>query len=269
MTATATSSEFNREVEAFFDRLRSAPACSLLLDYDGTLAPFHVDPARARPYPGVREALNTILEQDRTRLVIVSGRWTRDLRPLLQLSRMPEMWGSHGWERCRTDGHCEMRRPDEIALQALAQADHWAESAIAMGARREQKPASLAIHWRGLPPAAVSRIRTYVMEQWALNSRDKGLEAHDFDGGIELRVPGCSKADAVTAIARESGQAPIAYLGDDMTDEDAFGALGPEDLGILVRPDYRPTRAKLWLKPPGGLLEFLNRWVEARSHAFA
>jgi len=269
MMSVAKSIRFDREVEVFFDRVRDARSCSLLLDYDGTLAPFHVDPSMAKPYAGVREAINAILEQDRTRLVIVSGRWTRDLIPLLKLSKTPEIWGSHGRERCHPDGICEMQRPNETALQALAQADHWAEVAVAMGARREQKPASLAIHWRGLPAEDIEQIRAHVMGQWALHSRDKGLEAHDFDGGIELRVPGCSKADAVRTIAAESGQAPMAYLGDDMTDEDAFGALGPDDLGILVRPEYRPTRAKLWLKPPADLLGFLHHWLEARSRANA
>jgi len=258
------------KLDQFFARLRQARQCALLLDYDGTLAPFQIDPAQAQPYPGVRAALNTLLAQQDTRLVIISGRWTRDLLPLLGLAQQPEVWGSHGWERCHADGRCETRRPDERALQALAQADHWTEAAVALGARREPKPASLAIHWRGLDAGTISKIRAAILEQWALHSRDKGLEAHDFDGGIELRVPGCSKADAVQTLATESGETLMAYLGDDLTDEDAFRALGPDDLGVLVRPDYRQTAARAWLKPPHELLAFLNRWIDARrQHAHA
>jgi len=251
--------------DRFFERLARAERCALLLDYDGTLAPFHVDPAQALPHPGVRAALNALLAAQDTRLIIISGRWTRDLLPLLGLDRQPEVWGSHGWERCRPDGRCETRRPDERALQALAQADHWSESVAALGARRELKPASLAIHWRGLDPHAVHRIRADVLEQWALYARDQGLEAHDFDGGIELRVAGCSKADVVRTIAAESGNAPMAYLGDDFTDEDAFRVLRPGDLGVLVRSDIRATAAGLWLRPPGDLLDFLRRWSEVRA----
>jgi len=255
------------DTELFFERLRQARHCVLLLDYDGTLAPFHIDPAQAQPYPGVREVLNAILAQQDTRLVIISGRWTRDLLPLLGLARQPEVWGSHGWERCHADGHCETRCPDERALQALAQADHWTGSAVALGARREPKPASLAIHWRGLDPDTIARIRADILSNWALYARDKGLEAHDFDGGIELRVPGRTKADAVRTIAAESGHALMAYLGDDLTDEDAFNALGPDDLGVLVRPEYRATAASAWLKPPHELLAFLQRWIDTRRHA--
>jgi trehalose-phosphatase len=255
--------------DRFFERLARTGRCALLLDYDGTLAPFHVDPARALPYAGIRERLNVLLAQHDTRLAIISGRWTRDLLPLLGLDARPEVWGSHGWERCHPDGRCETYRPDERALQALAQADHWTESLVALGARLEPKPAALAIHWRGLEPETVQRIRGAILEHRARHARDHGLEALDFDGGIELRAPGRNKADAVNAIAAESGDALIAYLGDDVTDDDAFRALRPGDLGVLVRPDFRPTAASLWLKPPEELLDFLDRWIECRRHAHA
>ena len=42
---------------AFLVSLEKAPAALLMLDYDGTLAPFRVDPAQARPYPGIAETL--------------------------------------------------------------------------------------------------------------------------------------------------------------------------------------------------------------------
>ena len=75
MTALPAAADRN----SFFARLARAPRAALLLDYDGTLAPFHVDPAQALPYPGVRTALDALIEQTDTRVVIVSGRWTRDL----------------------------------------------------------------------------------------------------------------------------------------------------------------------------------------------
>jgi len=254
-------------LDGFFERLRHARDSLLLLDYDGTLAPFHIDPALASPYPGVCEALNRIESQGNTRLVIISGRWTRDLFPLLDLKQRPEVWGSHGWERCFPDGHCTSHTLDETALQALAQADHWTESAIALGARRESKPACLAIHWRGLDAATSKRILEDVRSNYESQARHKGLELHYFDGGVELRVPGRTKADAVITLRAENPVTPMAYLGDDLTDEDAFRALSPADLGVLVRPAFRPTAAGAWLQPPGQLLEFLNRWIEIRNHA--
>ena len=87
---------------------------------------------------------------------------------------------------------------------------------------------------------------------------------HAFDGGIELRVPGRSKATAVEQLLAESGADPVsAYLGDDRTDEDAFQAIASHGLGVLVRPDLRPTAAAWWLRPPEELLDFLDQWIAA------
>ena len=55
----------------------------LLLDYDGTLAPFHPDRFQARPYPQVAELLQAIIDAGRTRLVIISGRALADLHPTI------------------------------------------------------------------------------------------------------------------------------------------------------------------------------------------
>jgi trehalose-6-phosphatase len=55
----------------------------------------------------------------------------------------------------------------------------------------------------------------------------------------------------------------IAYLGDDLTDEDAFRALKPRGLAVLVRAVLRDTSADVWIRPPRGLLHFLERWRDA------
>lgn len=253
----------------FFEKLALAPRAVLLLDYDGTLAPFRVDPKDALPYPGVCEALDTLMAQQDTRVVLVSGRWTRDLLPLLGLRRIPEIWGSHGWERRFPDGRIEMARPAERALEGLVQADSWTDKIHARGGRTEVKPACLAIHWRGLDAASAADISNIVTENWALHARDTGLELHQFNGGIELRVPGRHKGDVVQAIRAEMPDALMAYLGDDVTDEDAFRVLTAADLGVLVRPELRTTDAGLWLTPPAELLEFLQRWTQVRENRHA
>ncbi len=251
------------DLDAFFLRLAAAPASVLFLDYDGTLAPFHIDRDQARPYPGVCEVLDRIMADGRTRVVVISGRWTKDLIPLLGLRHQPEIWGSHGWERLLPDGDYTIAQPDRYALQGLAEADTWIDEIMMLGGRVEEKPACLAVHWRGLQADKIEHIRRMVVEKWVLLARESGLDLHEFDGGLELRVPGRNKGDAVATVSGETeGEPPIAYLGDDYTDEDAFRALKGRGLGVLVRPELRPTSADLWLQPPEELLEFLNRWAQ-------
>jgi trehalose-6-phosphatase len=52
----------------------------------------------------------------------------------------------------------------------------------------------------------------------------------------------------------------IAYLGDDMTDEDAFAVTKLRGVGVLVRPEFRETAADIWIRPPHELLAFLSHW---------
>jgi len=90
------------------------------------------------------------------------------------------------------------------------------------------------------------------------------MELLEFDGGIEMRMPGRDKGDAVRIILDEMGpEVPVAYLGDDATDERAFLALGTLGLSVLVRPEWRKTAAALWIKPPEGPREFLTWWLQA------
>ena len=106
----------------FFDGVRRAASRGMLLDYDGTLAPFRVERNEAVPYPGVRELLRAILDAGHTRVVVISGRRAHDLIPLLGLEWPPEIWGTHGWERLLPDGTYECAALDEQAAQGLAEA---------------------------------------------------------------------------------------------------------------------------------------------------
>jgi trehalose-6-phosphatase len=62
-------------------------------------------------------------------------------------------------------------------------------------------------------------------------------------------------------LEQEPGGIPAAYLGDDLTDEDAFVAVGDGGYSILVRNEVRPSCAQFWLCPPEELLTFLDNWI--------
>src|SRR5580704_13959067 len=95
------------QLRGFFRGFAGAAAALLLLDYDGTLAPFRVDRFQARPWAGVRELLNQIQSQGKTRIEVVSGRPAAEIVPLLGLGSRPTVWGLHGAERLDPDGRRE------------------------------------------------------------------------------------------------------------------------------------------------------------------
>lgn len=248
----------------FFEELRAASRSVLMLDYDGTLAPFREDRDRAVPYPGVRRRLERLLRRDPVRVVLISGRPVRDVLRLVDLDEGVEVWGTHGWERRRADGSYEPPDLPEALRDALEAAERFLKDELAIGRRCERKPASVAFHVRSVPEAQARDELRRVREGWASLEGQDGLTIEEFDGGIELRLQGRDKGDAVEEILAEApADASCAYLGDDWTDEDAFRALEDRGLRVLVRSTMRETVADLRLEPPEELLEFLDRWEAA------
>lgn len=244
----------------FWQQLAKADRPVLLLDYDGTLAPFRVDRDQAIPYPGLRELLGEIHTETLTRLVIISGRAIDDLLPLLGLDPPPEISGCHGWERMFSNG-----QRSTAALPASAQAGLKEALALLgeknLDRRYEVKPASVAVHWRGLPVEEQARLRRETETTWNHLADRSGLQIHSFDGGLELRCPGKNKGTAIREIlAEEETGTPLAFLGDDLTDEDGFREIKGRGLGLLVRQENRPTQADAHLRPPDELFAFLEKW---------
>ncbi len=247
----------------FFARLAESRQRILMLDYDGTLAPFKTKRDEAVPYKGVEELLNAIMETQLCRVVLVSGRWTKDLLKLIHLNRRPEIWGSHGWERMLPDSSCRIAAIPEHALKALTCAEDWLQQE-GLYELCEPKPACVALHWRGLGQRRIELIKEKVKDNWFLIPHSNHLELKEFDGGFEFRIPGKNKGDAVRQILSESdADCAAAYLGDDTTDEDAFHELEGKGLRILVRRELRSTSADIWLVPPEELLLFLGDWRDA------
>jgi len=264
MRSTWLSGTANRiEVEQFMNAVAESQVSALLLDYDGTLAPFCLNRQQAVPYPGVTALLQEIIDDGRTRVVIITGRSAHEVIQLLAVHPSPEIWGCHGLERLRPDGTCETPRVEEPVVQALAEADRWLRDQE-LHNRAEFKTGAVAIHWRGLDQATAAKIRGQVLLGWLPIAQSTPMELLEFDGGVEMRMPGRDKGDAVRTILDEMRpEVPVAYLGDDATDERAFLALETRGLSVLVRPEWRKTAAALWIKPPEGLREFLTRWLQA------
>ncbi len=257
--------EAEKLLAAFWQRLQRNSTPVLLLDYDGTLAPFRVARDQAFPYPGVRQRLAALLEHSGTRLVIVSGRTVTDLLPLLGMEPHPEIWGCHGWERLLPSGEYRLGDLPAAARSALDKAAAWI-AGRGLEAHSESKPASVTLHWRGLDEQSAAGLRRSATAVWRPLAEEVGLELHEFDGGLELRHPGRDKGSAVREVLAETPPAAaIAYLGDDLTDEDAFRALHGRGLSILVRSQRRTSSADLWLRPPEELLEFLDTWLQQAS----
>jgi trehalose-phosphatase len=156
-----------------------------------------------------------------------------------------------------------MPKLDSETLNGLSDAERWL-SLKNLRHRAEFKPGGIAIHWRGLSAADAADLRARVLLGWRPIVLESGLDLLEFDGGIEIRARQANKGDAVRVFLSEiSPDTPVAYLGDDNTDESAFQAIGDRGVSILVRADRRESAAQLWLRPPEDVIEFLSLWLRS------
>jgi len=246
---------------SFMEELRCARKRVLLLDYDGTLAPFIKERDRAFPYREVPALLRDIMARG-TQVALISGRPARQLASLSGFNPQPEIWGSYGLEHLSADGIYRFNAPSRVQSAGLVAAINTLQGNGFEG-KVERKPSSVALHWRGLDQAEADHLRGEILQLWSPLAAANELRLLNFDGGIELCVPAADKGKPVRGILEglDSGAA-VAYLGDDETDEDAFVALKGRGLAVLVRSESRPTAADLWLKPPEELYQFLRQWLQ-------
>ena len=211
---------------------------ALFLDFDGTLVELAETPDAIQVAPTLGALLRRLGKRLDGRLALVSGRAIADLERYLECSGLA-VSGSHGLELRLRDG-------SRIALGARYELTEARECVARLaeetpGLLVESKPFGVALHFRQAPQEE-ERV-TQLLAQLADRT---GLSLQRGKMVVELRPPGADKGDAVRAFMAEpdfAGARPL-FVGDDLTDEDAFrvaGELGGG--GILVGPE-RETAAK-------------------------
>jgi len=247
------------DLNHFFSLLKNAEDRILMLDYDGTLAPFNPDRNKAYPYPKAAEIVNRILVDNSCRVIMISGRTIDDLLKLIKFESMPEIWGSHGYEKQLPSG---IRFTETVSEEVKESIRIYGEAFRIAELEKycEKKSFGIAVHWRGCSTDQINQIKTKV-DQIASKINNHSVNVSDFDGGKEIRIKGIDKGSAVNKIMSTAMAGAVsAYLGDDLTDEDAFRQMGDTGLKVLVRDKPRATLADIRLVPPDDLVWFLGKW---------
>lgn len=229
----------------------------LMLDYDGTLAPFTPRRDQSRPIPESIERIRCLARSDHTRIAIVSGRPLAELEALIG-PLAATLVGEHGWD-WRAPAGAIVRHPlDDDARQALSDAARLAIEA-GLGEQLERKRAAVLVHTRGLPRAREVGERAVAL--WRSFGEGSSFTLDRLDGGIELRARDHNKGTAARMLLEEAGPEALGvFVGDDVTDEDAFEALREPGFGIRVGDERRSSLARGRLPSPAAVPTFLKEW---------
>jgi trehalose-phosphatase len=230
---------------------------AVFLDYDGTLTPIVERPEAAVLSEDTRAVLRTL---SRSCLVaVVSGRDLADVRNRVGI---PDLYfaGSHGFD---IEGP-GVRHEHPLAHAGAAKlrdaaSDIVRDTADISGVQLEAKRFALAVHYRRVREAEVPAVRAAIERALA---RHSGLRVSEGKKVLDLQpdIP-WDKGRAVLwllqALQLDREDVLPLYIGDDLTDEDAFRALSQRGIGIAVQEEHRRTAARFSLRNPAEVQAFL------------
>ena len=244
-------------LRALFQRRRPA----LFLDYDGTLVPIAPRPADAMAGPEVRQVLQALVAAG-IEVAIVTGRAIAEIRRLLGVEGVL-YFGNHGLE---VEGPAQppVAEAAERLRGQIRDLTTQLREALAEipGVIVEEKGFGSSVHYRLVAPEQVDRVKQVVgalvarARPWVRLTRGKKV--------LELRLslPWDKGRAVLWWLHHRYGPewdrrvVPI-YIGDDRTDEDAFGALLARGVTVTVAPEA-PTAAAYYLRDPEEVLAFLR-----------
>jgi trehalose-phosphatase len=235
-------------------------------DYDGTLAPIVDDPAKAEIDDKMRDLLKSLSEI--YYVAVVSGRDMNDIRSFIGLDSLIYA-GSHGF---RIKGPNGMYMENKEAMSLLAGLDSLEETLRKdlekkiVGIEVERKMYAIAVHYRNAAPGTYKMVKKHIsqlLQQYPDYKIGAGKKLYEIKPALDWH-----KGKAIEWILKEldmdSGNdyCPV-YLGDDLTDEDAFRNLSDVGLSILVGDHGQPTAAHYHLKNVGQVRQFLHHLLHS------
>jgi trehalose 6-phosphate phosphatase len=247
-------------LEELLEPLRAAPDRSaVLLDVDGVLAPIVQQPEDAHMPETTRRPLIEVARRYGV-VACVSGRRASDARRIVSLGSIAYL-GSHGSEVLRP-GAIQPELDAELQawtrrVQAFAH-EAYGEKLRRLRVRLEDKEAIAAFHWRGTPDEEAS---LSAVEDVAEAAEAAGFVPHWGRKVLEIRPPvRIDKGAGIVNLLRDTELAAAVYVGDDVTDLDAFRGL--TELQEMGRLDYALRVGVRSDESPSALQEEADTMVE-------
>ena len=204
----------------------------LMLDYDGTLMGFHVDPLAVIPDAELLDALSVLAKAERNTLIINSGRDHNTLEEWLGPLGI-DMAAEHGvWRRRSGRWQQAPGMTNAWKVKVMEVLDAMVERTP--GSFVEEKEYSLAWHYRKADKdLGAKRVREFreVLSYLTANLDLQVLEGHKV---VEIKNAGVNKGKAAATWIEESDFDFAITIGDDHTDEDTFRAMPPGAYTIKV-----------------------------------
>lgn len=237
---------------------------ALFLDYDGVLTPIVDDPQAATLAPTMRDAV--VAAADALPVAVISGRDLDDVRGMIDVPGIAYA-GSHGFDMLLADGDRERKGDEYLDDLDAAQAGLDDRIGALDGVTVERKRYAIAVHTRRVRDADVrERVGRVVGEVAGDHDRLRvtgGKDVEELRPDIEWDK-GRALVRLMEVLELDTDRHPPIYVGDDITDEDAFDAIAGTGVAIVVAGESdRSTAADLRLDHPDETADLLRLLTDA------
>lgn len=252
------------------EKAMSSKHVAIFLDYDGTLSPIVGDPALAIISAEMTEVVKKVSQKYRTG--IVTGRARETIHSFL---RLPTLYyaASHGFD-VRAPGDAIIQTIGNEFLHPLMEFKNrmTERCALIKGSLVEDNLYSISIHYRHVAEVDMAQLESIIDEEMARSTqplrRGNGKKVFEIKPAIDW-----NKGKAVELLLShmfpDTHESILAvYLGDDVTDEDAFRFLRTRKnglgMGVWVKGDSaeRDTSASYMLDSVDEVMTFLSKLVD-------
>ncbi len=251
-------------LDAIAGELERRRPWSLLLDFDGTLAPIVARPDLARIPEATRASLRRLAARPEGLVAIVTGRAIAEARSLVGLDSLIYA-GNHGLEIAGPAGLRFLEPRAEALASRLQERGDMIASAIGAipGVQLQHKGLTCSVHYRQVAPESWDAVAAAVRE--AVPEDDPDFALHDGKRVHEIRprVAWGKGRAAAWILSRLDRRGDLCFfLGDDVTDEDAFRELAEDGVTVRVGP-FTQTAARYSIPGPDEVGAFLA-WLADR-----
>jgi trehalose-phosphatase len=238
------------------------------LDYDGTLTPIVSRPEEAVLSAGMRETLRDLAEQ--FTVAVISGRDLSDVKKHVAIENIFYA-GSHGFDIAGPKRrHIQVQKGRQY-LPILDKAQKTLEKRLTNipGAVVERKKFSIAAHYRNVKEgkeAAVEEFVDGVLADHPELRKSSGKKVYELQPKVDWHK-GKALLWLLETLGLDRSDILPMYIGDDITDEDAFKALAGRGIGIVLhdRNEPRSTAAQYALEDPDEVRQFLRKVMKSVS----
>jgi trehalose-phosphatase len=247
--------------DAFSRGLKKHSNVYLFFDYDGTLTPIVSAPELAKLSPGIKKVLTKLRDTPGFNVAVISGRSLKNIKKTVGLKKIAYA-GNHGLEMER--GSREILKTGCNSVKPLLKKIYvslYQKLQDVDGVRIEDKGCTLSLHYRLAAPenrSLIKKIFSAVVRPYCFEGKIRvsaGKMVFEVRPGVDW-----NKGNAVLSfLSRAKKNAFPIYVGDDVTDEDAFNAISGKGVSIFVGGPNRRVKADYYLKDTADVVKFMEQ----------